>query len=358
MMSESAKIKPHYEYVGNLHVHSTYSDGSQSVSQIAQSAKSAGLDFVILNDHDTMTDHLALEEEGFYHGLLLLCSLEIGGRYHHYLAYDIKEIIRSKDKGPQEIIDQVNKQGGFGYLAHPFEKGMPYREDSIAYTWNDLSVTGYTGICIWNFMSRWKEKVKNALLGLFFLFFRTYVLEGPSREVLSFWDKKCQQQRVVAIGGSDAHGTTFKWHMLKIIPFSYDYLMQSINVHILLEERMSDDFSKAKAQVYGALKEGRLFITHENLGQAAGFRVYCVLNDGSTLTFGEEKLFQPGRITIAAPIKAEITLFRNGQPIAKHRGQKMCYELTQKGVYRVEIYRHHILFGWRPWIFSNPVYLR
>ena len=82
--------------------------------------------------------------------------------------------------GPQAVIDRVNDLGGFGFLAHPFEKGMPFVEKSVAYTWNDLSVEGFAGICIWNFSSRWKERVKTVLHALYFLLFKSRTLKGPS----------------------------------------------------------------------------------------------------------------------------------------------------------------------------------
>ena len=98
----------------------------------------------------------------------------------------MKERTAQHNLSAQEIIDTVNEQGGFGFLAHPFEKGMPFSEKSVAYTWNDLSVTDYTGVCIWNFTSRWKERVKSLFHGFFFLGFKTQMLKGPSRKL---WHK-------------------------------------------------------------------------------------------------------------------------------------------------------------------------
>ena len=114
-----------FEYVGNLHIHSNRSDGALSVQKIIRTAQKTGLDFIIFNDHNYMINDLGLEDEGFYKDLLVLKGIEIGGRFHHYLAYDLKKLIAEKTLPPQEVIDRVNAQGGFGCLAHPFEKGMP-----------------------------------------------------------------------------------------------------------------------------------------------------------------------------------------------------------------------------------------
>jgi len=347
-----------FEIVGNLHIHSRYSDGTGTVPEIARSAKKAGLDFIILNDHDYMTKSLHLDDEGIYDGVRVLMGLEIGGRYHHYLAFGVSEMVRGKGLSPQSVIDLVNQKGGFGFLAHPFEKGMPFRENSIAYTWNDLSVTGYTGICLWNFSSRWKERVKSPLHGLFFLLFKTWMLKGPSRKTISFWDRACRQQRVAAIGGSDAHGAWFTWGRLNFVPLSYDHTLGSITVHLLLNTPLSKDFPEAKEQIYGALREGHLFIAHENLKSAAGFRFFYTGEDKSRLIGGDAARFTPGNLSVQAPAGGVIRLMKDGALLRQWTERRVSLRVEERGVYRVAVYRRVPFFGLRPWIFSNPIYLR
>jgi PHP domain-containing protein len=346
------------EYTGNLHIHSRYSDGAGTVPEIARSAQRSGLDFIILNDHGYMSHDLHLEDEGYYGDVLVLMGLEIGKRYHHYLAYDLKKNVKRDRSGPQDVIDSVNEQGGFGFLAHPFEKGMPFHDKSIAYTWNDLYVKDFTGICIWNFSSRWKERVRSPFHAIFFLLFKSGMLKGPSKKTLSFWDDLCRKQRVVAMGGSDAHGAGFKWGPLNLTPLTYDYTLNSINAHILSERRLPKDCAEAKTEIYRALKEGRLFIAHDNLASGKGFRFHFVSDDGSSLFMGSEKPFQPGTLYMETPLKSEIRLLKNGAVIKKWRERKASYRVKAKGVYRVEVYYYLFPFGWRAWIFSNPIYLR
>ncbi len=346
------------EYVGSVHVHSTYSDGSRRPEEIAAIGIRKGLDFIILNDHDYMAKQLHLEDEGFYGRLLLLVGLEIGERYHHYLAFGLNEMIIGTGLSPQQVIDRVNAQGGFGFLAHPFEKGMPFHEKSIAYTWNDLSVKGYTGICIWNFTSRWKERIRSPFHGILFVLLKKQSLKGPSGKTLAFWDVKCRQRRVVAIGGSDAHGSRFKWGAISIVPISYDFALSSVTIHVLLPEPLSKKFHGAKAQIYEAMREGRLFIAHENLGCAKDFRFRFTGKSGTMAVMGQEIPFEKGAVEILCPLTAKIRLIRNGQIYRETRARKFSCEITEPGVYRVEAYRYLFPFGWRPWIFSNPIYIR
>jgi len=348
-----------YEYVGNLHVHTVHSDGTATVSEIAGLAAGTGLDFICLNDHAHMTDALHLEDERFYEDVLVLVGLEIGVRYHHYLAYDLKQNINQDTDSPQQMIDSVSDQGGFGFLAHPHEKGMPFLEKSIAYTWNDLTVTGFTGICIWNFSSRWKERVRTLLHGLFFLMFKTRTFKGPSSETLSLWDTICQKRSVVAIGGSDAHGSHIKWGPFHFKPLSYEHTLNTVNVHVLLKRKLPKDPVKAKEDIYGALRAGRLFIAHDRLSPAKGFRFDFLSDDGSDLFMGEEDLFRGGgEFVVELPRHGEIRLIKDGTLFRKHRGREAIFTVRERGVYRVEVFLHFFLFGWRPWIFSNPIYLR
>ncbi len=347
-----------YEYVGSVHVHSSYSDGSAPPKTIAGIAERQGLDFVILNDHDYMAKELHLEDEGFYAKVLLLVGLEIGGRYHHYLAFNLKEMVSGEGLSPQEVIDEVNAQNGFGFLAHPFEKGMPFHENSIAYTWNDLTVTGYTGICIWNFTSRWKERVKTPVHGIYCVALKRYTLKPPSRKTLAFWDAKCEQKKVVSIGGSDAHGSKFQWGPISLVPISYDYALRAIAIHVLLPQALSPDFQVAKDQIYGAMKQGRLFIGHDAIASSKGFRFSFLGQSGMIVGMGEEAKFEPGTLSVRVPSRGLVRVLRNGYEYAGSSGTELQVEVKKPGVYRAEAYKKIPLFGWRPWIFSNPIFLR
>ena len=348
-----------HEYVGNIHIHSYHSDGKGSYAALAGKAVKQGIDFICFNDHAHMLDFFSLDEEGLYDNLALIIGLEIGKEDHHYLAYNLKKVPDCDNATPQEVIDRVNEQGGFGFLAHPFEKGMPFMEKSVVYRWNDLSVDGYTGICIWNFSSRWKERIKTVFHGIFHLIFKVQGLKGPSKETISFWDELCLKRKVVAVGGSDAHGSIIKLGFIKASILKYDYLLNSINIHVFLNRKIYKDFKAAKNEIFEAMKAGRLFIANDRLCPARGFK-YCFLSDdGSDLLMGEEETFSnPGNLVVELPSKGEIRLIRNGETVNTYRGMEVVYPVKKEGVYRVEVYRHVPLFGWRPWIFTNPIYLR
>lgn len=346
------------EFVGNLHIHTVDSDGEGTVDDIAAAAAGKGIDFIGVTDHSHMIESFHPEREGLRRGVLVLMGLEIGTRHNHYLAFGLREMIREEKDGAQGVIDGVNAQGGIGFIAHPFEKGMPFMEGSIAYTWEDLTVKDYTGICIWNFSSRFKERIRTVFHALFFLLFKTTTLKGPDQDTLAFWDRQCREKRVVAIGGSDAHGTRLDLGLFGVTPLPYEFVLGSINVHILVPTTEGESPTLSKKTVLAALREGRLYVAHDNLSCARGFRFWFSPDKGSDLVMGEEGFFSPGFLKIRAPFNSKIRVLKDGYIKTTLYGTDASIRIELEGVYRVELYRKTPIFGWRPWIFSNPIYLR
>jgi hypothetical protein len=110
--------------------------------------------------------------------------------------------------------------------------------------------------------------------------------------------------------------------------------------------------------VHAALEAGRLFVAHDGLCPAKGFRFDYVSDDGLNLFMGEEDRFFPGNLVVELPRPGEIRLIRDGRVAGTWRGSEASHRVEEPGVYRVEVYRKVFPFGWRPWIFSNPIYLR
>ena len=347
-----------FEYVGNFHIHTSRSDGGGSAKEIAKAARTAGIDLIAINDHSYLTQ-LHLEDEGYHKGILVLVGSEIGSRSHHYLAYNIKNQVDDESHSPQEVIDAVNSQGGFGFLAHPFEKGMHFLQNNVAYTWNDWSVRDYTGICIWNFSSRWKENVKSFWHGIFHLALKKYTLKGPSQKTLATWDRLCSERRVVAIGGSDAHASSIKIGFIKLKPLSYRYLLNTINTHILTTSPLSGDFMTDKEIIYASLREGNCFIAHDGLCSAKGFSFsFRREKNKERIEIGQEAQFSPGVLVIKFPGRGLTRILKDGFLIKTEYGSGLSIRIQKGGVYRVEVLQKIPIFGWRPWIFSNPIYLR
>ncbi len=71
------------------------------------------------------------------------------------------------------------------------------------------------------------------------------------------------------------------------------------------------------------------------------------------------------RLDVTLPLPAHVRLLKDGHEVASLRnGRQLTFETNEPGVFRVEAHRSYHL-AWterairrRPWIFSNPIYVR
>ncbi len=342
------------EYIGAIHMHSTFSDGTGEVPDIAKFADEVGLDFIILTDHNTLR---ALQEgyEKWYGNTLLLVGCEINDKENknHYLAFGIDEAFTTRTPA-KKYVAKVKELGGIGFLAHPHEKRK--HKDHPAYPWTEWDTEDFTGIEIWNHMSEWVENLTEENKYRSFLHpLRT--INAPPKETLKVWDELNQTRKVIGIGGIDAHAHKYNLvGFLEVEIFPYKVLFKSIRTHILLDKaivkgKTAKDLETAKWQIYNALKDGRCFIANDYVAESKGFRFYAEVN-GKKFQMGETvpdlknvklKVFLPG-------IDAEIKLLRNGRIVGTNNGIDAEFIINKKGAYRIEVY-----FENRAWIFSNHI---
>jgi hypothetical protein len=345
-----------HEYIVNLHVHSTYSDGTGTIDDVISTA-ARYLDVLLINDHDT----LAAREngyEGYYGDLLVLVGWEISGPFNHYLVFNTDRTIKYKWNEPQAFINAVRDIGGAGFVAHPYEKGSPLNENGKVYTWEDWSVNGFDGLEIWNHSSSWKALARNKATAVYHYFLRTWTLPGPEKETLEKWDEIGQKRRIAGVAGSDAHAFSAHLGPVPFNIFKYADSFQALNTHLLLPESLSGDVRQDRKTVIDGLVAGSAFCAHDRLHPSNGF-VFELQNKGTRRAgLGEETALVEGdELVWRLPSRASARLLHNGKMVLEQRGPGR-YEAKTPGVWRLEAYWPVKLFGLRPWIYSNPVYLR
>jgi len=345
-----------YEYVGNVPLHTTHWDGSASPQELVGIAESVGLDFVIPTDHNIYLPGL----DGWYGRTLLLIGEEVhvGSRSvpaNHYLVFDVYQEVKQFAHDPQLLMDEVRRRGGFGFIAHPFERAAP-RFGQDALPWLEWQAEGYAGISIWNYMSEFKSHLTSVPAALFAVYFPRAVIRGPFPETLAKWDELLSRRQVPVIGASDVHATRYALGPLRSVIFPYAYLFRAVNLHILSEQPFSGDWRHDKDIVYGAMVNGQSFVAYDLLGDAKGFR-FTASDDKRQVGIGHELPLQ-GEVTleVSSPHPAELRILRFGQVVARRRGTRLKYVARERGAYRVEAYRCSI-FRRRGWVFTNPIYL-
>ncbi len=341
---------PYYEYSAVLHVHSRYSDGFGTVSEILDQAQETEVDILGLTDHDTRT---AVQEpgEGYYGRVMLLVGAEITPRQNHLLTWFAEELPPNDSPWPA-IVEGVGAQGGLSFVAHPNDRGNRTLK-LPSYRWTERETKGVTGIEVWNHLSHWSDSVRSIPSGLWNLFnpFRS-LRNGPRVEDLALWDQLCQDARTVGIGGVDAHAVPVPRTPWQVFPYRTSF--QAIRTQIYLPKPLSHEWGDDTQLVKTALKDGHCAIMAAHVGREKGFRYWAEQPQHSAF-MGDRMPWHPDlRLRGSSPVKATWRLIKNGQPIFTTTGHILDVVAKEPGCYRVELFRGKKS---RAWIYSNPLYL-
>lgn len=364
-----------HEVAGNLHIHTRYSDGEKWHREIADDAIAAGLDFIMITDHNVFVEGV----EGYYETdkgrVLLLVGEEVHNvrrqpQASHFLAYGVERELSTYAADPQELIDQTRSAGGYGFLAHPHEKSLDIiHSDDLG--WHDWDIEGFHGFEIWNYMSgfkndvyrrlegiRVKNKLVRKLIGLWMAFHPERYVFGAEEETLALWDDfLARGARMAAVGNSDAHGTPMSLGPIHRVIYPYEFLFRAVNTHVLLDEPLSGDVAADKKRILDAVGAGRSFIGYDMPRSTRGFR-FTVQAAQKGHMGSEMPLGIGATLQVAAPARCRIRVIRHGEVVAQvDSATNLTYIPTQPGAYRVECYIEYEKHE-RGWIYSNPIYLR
>lgn len=355
-----------FEYSGAIHIHSTYSDGTGRIEDIAQAAADSGLDFIIMTDHNTLKP----KEDGYEkwtNDVMVIIGYEVNDmeNKNHYLVLGLDEVIGTYEVlgngelgcklNAKEYTKLIKQKGGIGFIAHPDEE-RHVMHGHTAYPWTNWDTDDFTGIEIWNHMSEWIEGMnENNKLDRFLHPLKSII--SPPQKTLSRWDVIAQKRQVTAIGSVDAHA--FKQNLLgffEVEIFAYKVLFKSIRTHVLIEKEINKmikrNFDEYKGQILNSLKNGKCFISNYYHGDAKGFRFFAegngkVFNMGGTAELKDEKkiIFR-----VFTPKECLIKLIHNGNKINEKMGIEAVWDVDKTGVYRVECWINN-----KGWIFSNHI---
>jgi hypothetical protein len=351
-----------YEYVGNMHVHSTLSDGTGTYATIGSAANRAGLDFIVITDHNVYTEGLEKYQYHQNHKVLVLTGMEIHDasrtiQKDHLLAYNLRTDPSAHAAQPQGLIQKIQDQGGLSFIAHPLDPAAPaFNEPDLS--WESWDIQGYTGIELWNFMSEFKSKLRSKISALFYGLLPERICTEPFPEVVQTWDALLAQgKRIVAIGGSDGHALHAQLGPIQRVIFPYEFGFQTVNTHVLSEHLFTGDLVKDRAILYDAIEAGHCFVANDLPALSTGFRFTAQSDKGVFMMGDQVKMDYGVTLQIRTPLRSEISLFCNGEEIQRWPSSEIVvHTVQQSGVYRVEVYTFY-KGRRRSWIYSNPIYV-
>lgn len=345
-----------------VHVHSVHSDGTGTVAAIAAAAARAGVDVVLLTDHDTLAARYAGAER--WHGDVLVCvGEEITPRPgHHCLAFGIDAPIDHRGRTPAEIVAAVRDAGGLAILAHPFSTGSPWLRRLPATGWDELDQPDAVGLELWSLVTDTAERLRSLPDALRFLAAPAAhpALDHPRPAAVAAFDRLAARRPVVAVAGLDAH--QFGVRVGRRVPLrlmSYATAFRLLTTHVLLDGPPSRDPARARDAVYAALRAGRCYLARDALASPRGFAFWADGPDHVDMG-GRAPLIARRTLHVRLPRPADaLRVLRDGAEVARGGPGTDALDLfaTAPGAYRVEaLLRDRGRL--RTWIASNPIYVR
>ncbi len=132
-------------FKGNLHLHTTGSDGKVTPQEAITSYAAHGYDFLAITDHRQVTEIDGLDHKG----MLMIPGIEMDGGQtdlngsYHMVAMGAKGPM-SYDSGwsAQELIDYGNENAEFVFIAHPYWLSLTLADM--------IDLEGYIGLEVYN----------------------------------------------------------------------------------------------------------------------------------------------------------------------------------------------------------------
>jgi hypothetical protein len=342
-------------------VHTNYSDGLGSVLEVATAASAAGIDFVIITDHETLQP-LADGWEGYHGGCLVLVGAETRVHEGHILALNVPPDHRLAYTGAAAAIECIRKAGGIAFF-------LPDEDSHFA--WNRLRHLPFAGMEVVNLHNLARQA---ASLPSVIFFACRYFLRGPMAALaqlalrpdgeLALWDRLAGERPTSGIASVDAHSRIRLSRHLEIQFPGYRESFRMVQTHILLRASLTGDPVVDRDHIYRALAAGETQLVLARGEEARGVRFWAQLEELAA-SVGDGIVEGPGLqlcATTGGPC-CLLRLFHDGRRVDQQVGREARFASRGPGRYRLEIYRRRgrvgpLQFGLTAWVFTNSITVR
>lgn len=319
------------DYKGVVHVHSFLGGHSAgNFAEIISAAQTNELQFVIMTEHTEKDfDTAAMTLQGTHGGVLFVNGNEV-----------------SAANGDRSLV----LPGDVSIVAYPEE-------------FKNWDTPGLDGVEVYNVFTNarrvnpvvaffdvlWSQRAYRDLI------FALY-LQRPDAS-LKKWDQALTRSRLTATGGNDAHaniGVSLKDSsdktLIGIQLDPYEVSFRLVRVHTLIERNKPLDVTS----LIDAVRAGHCYIGFDFLGDPSGFMFEAENSSGRKIQGDEISLDGQTKLRVRSPIPGRIVIFKDGAVFLDESGiSGKELPITERGIYRVELY-----IATKPWIISNPIYVR
>ena len=343
---------------GAYHIHTSRSDGTGTVDEVADAAARAGLRFIVLTDHGDGTR--TPDAPAYRHGVLTIDAVELNTDAGHLVALGLDGPAPYPLAGQaRDVIEDVHRLGGLAVIAHPDSPKPDLR-------WRAMGNTDFDGLEWINVDSEWRDERFRRLVavGMRALIRSPEAIasmfQRPTR-TLERWDAAARQRPVFGLAAVDAHAR-IGWRETEeprgrtaLARPSYESLFKTVVENAVLDAPLTGDAANDARAVLAALTTGRSFSTVAAYAHPATLD-FAMERDGSRVPMGGRTMEAEGAVMFRADVPqapgARLTLMQDGKPIATGQGTLAATRPATRGVYRVEV---SFPGAPAPWIMSNPI---
>ena len=346
------------DYEGVIHVHSSLGGHSNGTfSELIAAAKANNLDFVIMTEHPQADfDTSAMTLTGVYAGVLFVNGNEVATSDGDRLLLVPGPANANENRTTREFVELQHANHGLAFAAYPSE----------SQTWQMNEIDG---VEIYNLFTNVKQ-INRAVTFFDGLWsYRSYpdlmfanFFSRPS-DNLRRWDDaiSASGRKLVAIAGSDAHSnvgfglsdSTGKQILgVKLDP--YERSFRTVRTHVLIKR----DTPLKRESLLEAIRLGHCYISFDIFSDAKGFE-FRTLQSGKIMG-DEASLSSNPKLLARTNVAARFVLLKDGSRAAEISGLSAEFPINTSGVYRIEAYLDSLPppATAKPWVISNPIYVR
>lgn len=347
-----------YDYKIVLDVYSHLSSGSGNALSIAEEARKARLNFVLISDTNSYYD---LDTDKYLSGVGMLSGAKVVDENRQFIYYSpvnknfFKKEPKSFSQDSEALIIESHQ------INEPYELTR-------------LSTLNFDGLEVLNFKSiaqkSWKESRLSTIWSILYYPFNprlalTRLYKEPSAEIAIF-DQLSQLKKVNFFVGAEATARAIPFADWLVKFPSYEMSFNIASQHVFLTSELTGDIAADSKKILTALKRGHSYVAFDALGDASGFEAY--ITEGRKKVFTGEDVTFTGNLRLYYKLPAEpipfyeVVLYKNGQRVDHLNTFEGLFAIDAPGVYRIQV-RLSPTFPlpdatkWITWVYTNNFYV-